>query len=981
MLEIELGDFPSLEDRFTRILAELKGPDPLTPVAVIAPSSRILDRLKELACQRVCPELINTYFFTFYSLTHQIIKERHTFPEGMRLIEDPIFFEHLVSKLINDHFPESLYLGRGLKAPGFACALYQTLRDLRDARVDPNLALEAWREGFLHPDSQGIPSPVMEKVREILGLYYLFEQALDVYKVLDPCTLTGKAIELAPNSPILARMKKVIYYGFYELTQLQLDMFRTIAEHYPTTLLFPYLEGSKEYAFAKEFFQTYILGLGHKITHLPQKAPKPQPKLISTTSTYDEVWYVAKEILHLVEQGYEFSEIGVVARDLGKYHSWVQEIFNASRIPYVTSATMPLARLPQVKLCYQLLNLARYDFARDKVLEVISSPCFKLKDREDPHLWDIKTRELGISRGIEKWAEQLDTTQTPAQIVQSIAGDLRFLSKSSSWGWFCEGTWTLWNKYLELSPDISSQLSQILSQIKALDILGEEVFGARFLEHLTHRLMRATLPQDTQIRGVKVLDAMSARALPFRVLFLMGLNEKVFPRFILEDPFLRDSFRSRLSFTLGCKLPQKLKGYDEEKLLFELLTHSAEKIYYLYQRADEEARIQIPSPYIQDYLKEVLHLPRRFSDKIELYRTPLLTPQELGVKIGLGQGQLQRLFAALDKNTQSINRSLRHIQIIEGMGGLTPADGHIGPSGELWQRLLNEGISPTSLQHLATCPFKFMAERLLGLKSLPEPETRDELERLDIGTICHQALALYYEGQDNIPELKELVDQVIESHLKTNPIRYPFIAGLRKQEILELLSDFVKQTHQELKESGWQPRFIESPKDKTPFKLPLVEIPIHGYIDRIDTKYEGNTLKFRVIDYKTGKKPEGGLLGSILKGEEFQAPIYIFLAEAFLRQNLGLKPLPAGVWFVYLVHKVVETLSYERLYQNKRTLKRYLAFLQGLIRGGTFYIQRHHQSCSRCEYSMICRRNHLPSWRRATRSKEARAWQRLKTGS
>ena len=30
-------------------------------------------------------------------------------------------------------------------------------------------------------------------------------------------------------------------------------------------------------------------------------------------------------------------------------------------------------------------------------------------------------------------------------------------------------------------------------------------------------------------QGVKVLDAMSARGIPFRALFILGLNEKVFP--------------------------------------------------------------------------------------------------------------------------------------------------------------------------------------------------------------------------------------------------------------------------------------------------------------------------------------------------------------------------------------------------------------------------------------------------------------------
>ena len=104
------------------------------------------------------------------------------------------------------------------------------------------------------------------------------------------------------------------------------------------------------------------------------------------------------------------------------------------------------------------------------------------------------------------------------------------------------------------------------------------------------------VPVSAGTTGVQVLDAMAARGLPFRALFLIGLNEKVFPRFIREDAFLRDGARRILDETLGFKVDQKLTGYDEEALLATLLVGAArQRLYLLSQRADADGRPLAPS--------------------------------------------------------------------------------------------------------------------------------------------------------------------------------------------------------------------------------------------------------------------------------------------------------------------------------------------------------------------------------------------------
>ena len=106
-----------------------------------------------------------------------------------------------------------------------------------------------------------------------------------------------------------------------------------------------------------------------------------------------------------------------------------------------------------------------------------------------------------------------------------------------------------------------------------------------------------------------MLDAMSARGIPFRALFILGLNEKVFPRAISEEPFMRDHIRRRLSEVLGNLIPEKLRGFEEERLLFYFLLNAArERLYLLYERSDEAGKPKVQSHYLMDILQKVKNI-------------------------------------------------------------------------------------------------------------------------------------------------------------------------------------------------------------------------------------------------------------------------------------------------------------------------------------------------------------------------------------
>ena len=166
------------------------------------------------------------------------------------------------------------------------------------------------------------------------------------------------------------------------------------------------------------------------------------------------------------------------------------------------------------------------------------------------------------------------------------------------------------------------KILDILDQLAGLDSVENRVALSDFTHTFQHWLERSSVTDDRRNRdGVMVLNATAARGLSFRALFVLGMNEGVFPRTIREDAFLRDRDREVLERDLGYKVSQKLTAFDEEKLLFTLLVGAArERLYCSFQRADDSGRVLAPSWYI-DELKRALDDNGRQSETISIPRS------------------------------------------------------------------------------------------------------------------------------------------------------------------------------------------------------------------------------------------------------------------------------------------------------------------------------------------------------------------------
>ncbi|HYF00895.1 MAG TPA: PD-(D/E)XK nuclease family protein, partial [Planctomycetota bacterium] len=681
------------------------------------------------------------------------------------------------------------------------------------------------------------------------------------------------------------------------------------------------------------------------------------------SGAHDEVWAAAKEVLRLADAGVPYGEIGVVARTLDPYLDLVDAVFREHAIPYVSSGRRRLDRDPRVKTARLLFTLE--DFDRGRVLDLLRSPFFR-RSGGDPELWDAASRLMGIGHGAEEWRRRLgaaagkDWTHAPA----ARAGGRRFVLPQSEvdlfWesvrglieappppetGWTAYAAWAVDRLRRFLEPD-----PRIEGAVKALESLEGFALDDP-LETLLRQLAQLSEPAGGTA-GVQVLDAMAARGLAFRALVVVGMNERVFPRFILEDAFLRDAVRSRLTARLGHRLPRKQDGYDEERLLFEMLRGASDEIVLTYQRSDDRGRLQIASHYLPSVKPE--QVPRRPSDRLREAPFDRLTPREASLRTGQGEA----LGRALGWDVETLVNAQAFLERIEARGAPGGCDGLVD-TRQYWAAVAGFGLSPSALERLAECPFRFFASRMLDLEELEEPEGEDALSPLDVGLIYHDVLERFHRHGD----LDRQMEAAFEAFEAARSIRYPVLWEVERERMRKVLRAFVDADDCTV----YKPVDFER---ELKAALPLAvggrkDVVFRGFVDRLDAGPDGS---FRVIDYKKskGKYPWKMETGVFEKGRYLQPPIYFLLAQAVL----GVKEPSSCRFSYYFLEQVVEgdpwemTLEGESMGERWDELEAHLKRLLETIPAGRFAI-RPGDYCSGCDYRTMCRKSHLPTRLRA----------------
>jgi ATP-dependent helicase/nuclease subunit B len=488
-----------------------------------------------------------------------------------------------------------------------------------------------------------------------------------------------------------------------------------------------------------------------------------------------------------------------------------------------------------------------------------------------------------------------------------------------------------WNAIIDLIDEYVEMLSEEQMTVKQFATILDAG-----LESLRFSIVPPSLDQ------VIVADLEKSRLSEMKAVFVIGLNDGVFPAKFSDDGILADDDRENL-LTIGLKIgpSSRIKLLDEQFLAYKAFTLPSEVLFLTYPLANEEGKGLMPSPFISR-MKELFpnHEEHFFvSDTNEL-------PEKQ---------QLE--YAANRKTTLSYLTS--HLQLkkrnypiydfwwdvyhyyLENEEWKRPAkkvlsslfytNSTVKISSELTSELYGEQIqaSVSRMELFHSCPFSHFAQYGLQLKE----RQIYRLEAPDIGELFHAALKYISEtimkenktwAEINRADCDALARLSIESlaprlqnEILLSSNRHHYIK--RKLEQIISRASYVLSEH--AKASGFSPIGLElgfGPKgDLPPLQFELKNgrnMSLVGRIDRIDQARKQDEIYLRVVDYKSSAKEVN--LQEVYYGLALQMLTYLDIVITHSGKLVKAQAMPAGVLYFHVHNPMVQSkkvLSLEQI--------------------------------------------------------------------
>jgi RecB family exonuclease len=559
----------------------------------------------------------------------------------------------------------------------------------------------------------------------------------------------------------------------------------------------------------------------------------------------------------------------------------------------------------------------------------------------DPERWRRRLR--GFAAELQIRLAESRRADPESSLTQALERDLARLAHLAGFAlplvremasWPELAPWGDWlTRFEQLAPRVlwaPAHVLRVLADLRPMAAVGpvalDEVRGV-LSERL--RLVETELPARRYGR-VFIGSPAQARGRTFRVVFVPGVAERVFPQKPRQDPLLPDAVRVALTDRLETKAERSL----HERLLLHLAVGAAtERLYLSYPRLDvAESRVRVPSFYALDAVRGVTG---RIPDHEELAAAAARAgnstlawpaPSEPADAIDAQEHDLSVLRRLLDAAPGAavrgraqyllrLNEALRR-SVTERWARTsakwTQYDGLVQVTDRTRealaaQRLAQRRYSVSALQRFAECPYQFLLGAIHKLRAAEQPEPLQRLDPLTRGSIVHrmQAVTMRVLSErgllpiasgalpDALDVLEAAIVQVAEEY-RENIV--PAIDRVWREEIAAIARDLRGWLRHVAADDGWEPRHFElsfglplDPVQRDPRSVPepvLIggRFPLRGAIDAIDVHRQTGVL--RVTDHKTGRDRTKDTL-VIGGGRVLQPLVYAAVAEAMLGVPVG----------------------------------------------------------------------------------------------
>lgn len=711
--------------------------------------------------------------------------------------------------------------------------------------------------------------------------------------------------------------------------------------------------------FMEEFYRfknKELIHLEENIQAIPYKKYEEKVENLSiflAKNPYSEVEYVAKEIVKLVKhQNYRYRDIVVITKEIENYASLCKAIFGSYNIPVFIDEKKELSQNEFAKYILALLEIFSSNWSYEAVIQYLKIGFTNLS-QEEIYEFENYCKKWGIKGSKwykNKWdfGEQDEVLKEKAQrmliirekvieplvkLKESLAGSKKVGQMNLEiYNFLIENQIEekIEQKQKKLEEQGKLELAkeeelawnivmQVLEEMEAL-FSNDTISFEKYRELLKVGLSQVGLGKIPQTQDQVMVGSLDrTKSSSVKAIFIIGMNDGVFPSIQKQEGFLNDEDRKKLKEMKVELAKGTLENlYEDNYNIYKALTMAEEKLFFSYPSSNSEGGALRPSTYITK-LKKIFVNIKEESDLIENKFTIInesntfeelinnLRKENENEKIDDIWHSVENYFEQKDEwkdKLKSAKQALTYQNEVEKI-----KEENIS---KLYGDTLVTSIS--KLEQYRSCPFSYYLK--YGLKLKPEEEYK--MQAIDTGTFMHEVIDTFFsvvrEKDLNLKcledeQIEEIVEEIINEKLGlakyyifTSNDKFKVLTNKLKRVVIKSMKyiiDGLKNSDFEVFANELE---FKRGKEYSPISITLDDgkkIEITGKIDRIDLAKTEKGNYIRIIDYKSSVKNID--LNEVVAGLQIQLLTYLDAAC-----NIE-EVMPAGVLYYSLIDPILKT--------------------------------------------------------------------------
>ena len=695
--------------------------------------------------------------------------------------------------------------------------------------------------------------------------------------------------------------------------------------------------------------------LENNIYNVKPKKYFTEPKNIHmfiAKNQYTEIENVAKEINKLVKNNnLRYRDIAIITKNVSNYGNLTRAIFSKYDIPVFIDEKRELSQNIIVQYVLSIFEILQKNFTRESIFnylklgfsEIEEDDIFKLENYcikwdikqnkwKKDFVYEVKDKPQEIEyfnklrvQIIDPLIELKNTIQNEKTAKNMAIAIYNFMQENNIEEKLSkkiedlesENLIDLANEYKESYEIIIQILDEITTIYNEQKLTIDSFYQILKIGLKNAELGKIPGTQDQVIMG----DVERSRSHKVDTMFIIGINDGVFPSVNKNEGFFGDDDRNKLK-EKGIELANGTieNLYEENFNIYKAFTTAENNLFLSYSSSDSEGKSLRPSVLIHK-LKKLYPNLQEESD--------VVTPKyEITNENATYEELLENI--ARKQNGEEIEDIWKEVYIYynnipewkeklkEDLKGLKYTNLPQNIDESIIEKLYGNNIktSITKLEKYRSCPFSYYLQYGLNLKEKEELK----IQSFDTGLFVHEIIDEFFKyiGNNKVEmselilddeKLSKIVEELMKNDLENGrnylfkeTYKYKVLVNRLKRILVKALKYIMESlVYSDFQIEGTEVEFDKNGKYK-PITITLEDgkrVEIIGKIDRIDTARTEDGNYLRIIDYKSSAKNID--LNEVYAGIQIQ--LLTYLDAVCEEEDL----IPAGVLYFSFLEQIAKS--------------------------------------------------------------------------